>query len=95
MVSDMLESQADAMAEILKQQPIGRLGRAEEIAEAVLWLCSPGAGFVIGAALPVDAAYRAKYAPSRPGGPPCQPHSAARSATRPGAWTRGGDTCDL
>ncbi|MFF5565130.1 glucose 1-dehydrogenase [Streptomyces sp. NPDC012623] len=57
MVSDMLESQADAMAEILKQQPIGRLGRAEEIAEAVLWLCSPGASFVIGVALPVDGGF--------------------------------------
>ncbi|MEU0782674.1 glucose 1-dehydrogenase [Streptomyces sp. NPDC006173] len=57
MVSSMLESQADAMAEILKQQPIGRLGRAEEIAEAVLWLCSPGASFVIGAALPVDGGF--------------------------------------
>ncbi|MFJ4408477.1 glucose 1-dehydrogenase [Streptomyces sp. NPDC088910] len=57
MVSGMLESQADAMAEILKQQPIGRLGRAEEIAQAVLWLCSPGASFVIGAALPVDGGF--------------------------------------
>ncbi|MFG2409547.1 glucose 1-dehydrogenase [Streptomyces brevispora] len=57
MVSSMLESQADAMAEILKQQPIGRLGRAEEIAQAVLWLCSPGASFVIGAALPVDGGF--------------------------------------
>ncbi|MER7399105.1 glucose 1-dehydrogenase [Streptomyces sp. NPDC000151] len=57
MVADMLESQADAMAEILKQQPIGRLGRAEEIAEAVLWLCSPGASFVIGVALPVDGGF--------------------------------------
>jgi NAD(P)-dependent dehydrogenase (short-subunit alcohol dehydrogenase family) len=57
MVSDMLESQADAMAEILKQQPIGRLGRAEEIAEAVLWLCSPGASFVLGVALPVDGGF--------------------------------------
>ncbi|MFE2564430.1 glucose 1-dehydrogenase [Streptomyces mirabilis] len=57
MVSDMLESQADAMAEILKEQPIGRLGRAEEIAAAVLWLCSPGASFVLGVALPVDGGF--------------------------------------
>jgi NAD(P)-dependent dehydrogenase (short-subunit alcohol dehydrogenase family) len=40
MVSDMLEGQADAMAEIMKQQSIGRLGRADEVAAAVLWLCS-------------------------------------------------------
>ena len=53
MVSDMLEKQADAMKEILRDQPIGRLGESEEIAAAVLWLCSPGASFVVGVALPV------------------------------------------
>lgn len=59
MVADMLEGQADAMAEILKQQPIGRLGRAEEVAAAVLWLCSPAASFVIGVGLPVDGGFTA------------------------------------
>jgi NAD(P)-dependent dehydrogenase (short-subunit alcohol dehydrogenase family) len=43
MVSDMLKEQADAMKEIMRDQPIGRLGESEEIASAVLWLCSPGA----------------------------------------------------
>ena len=33
---------------------IPRLGRADEIAAAVLWLCSPGASYVTGVALPVD-----------------------------------------
>jgi NAD(P)-dependent dehydrogenase (short-subunit alcohol dehydrogenase family) len=59
MVADMLEGQADAMAEIMKEQSIGRLGRAEEVAAAVLWLCSPAASFVIGVALPVDGGFTA------------------------------------
>ncbi len=46
-----------AMTEFLKQQPIGRMGRPEEIASAVLWLCSPGASFVLGVALPVDGGF--------------------------------------
>jgi NAD(P)-dependent dehydrogenase (short-subunit alcohol dehydrogenase family) len=36
-----------------------RLGTADEIAAAVLWLCSPGASFVVGVALPVDGGYTA------------------------------------
>ncbi len=58
-VADMLAGQADAMAEIMKQQSIGRLGKAEEVAAAVLWLCSPGASFVIGVGLPVDGGFTA------------------------------------
>lgn len=57
MVAGMLTSQAEAMKELLKDVPIGRLGHAEEIADAVLWLCSPAASFVIGHALAVDGGY--------------------------------------
>jgi NAD(P)-dependent dehydrogenase (short-subunit alcohol dehydrogenase family) len=59
MVAEMLAKEPDAMREILKDQPIGRLGRPEEVAAAVLWLCSTAASFVIGHALAVDGGYTA------------------------------------
>lgn len=57
MVQEMLAKEPEAMKEILRDQTIGRLGEPEEIASAVLWLCSPGASFVIGHALVVDGGY--------------------------------------
>jgi NAD(P)-dependent dehydrogenase (short-subunit alcohol dehydrogenase family) len=57
MVEAMLKNEPEAMKEILKQQPIGRLGKPEEIAAAVLWLCGPASSFVIGHALVVDGGF--------------------------------------
>jgi NAD(P)-dependent dehydrogenase (short-subunit alcohol dehydrogenase family) len=59
MVADMLAKGELNMAEALRNQPIGRLGTADEIVAAVLWLCSPGASFVVGVGLPVDGGYTA------------------------------------
>ncbi len=51
---DVVSGDEVAYAELAKSVPIGRAGRPEEIAWAVLWLCSPGASYVVGHALTVD-----------------------------------------
>jgi NAD(P)-dependent dehydrogenase (short-subunit alcohol dehydrogenase family) len=51
---DVVNGNEQAYEEIAKHVPIGRAGRPEEIAFAVLWLCSPGASYVVGHALTVD-----------------------------------------
>jgi NAD(P)-dependent dehydrogenase (short-subunit alcohol dehydrogenase family) len=59
MLVDLLERSPEAIKGVIRDQPIGRLGRAEEIAAAVLWLCSPAASFVVAAAMPVDGGFTA------------------------------------
>ncbi len=44
----------DAVKAMIAAEPIGRLGEPEEIAAAVLFLCSPAASFMVGHALAVD-----------------------------------------
>jgi NAD(P)-dependent dehydrogenase (short-subunit alcohol dehydrogenase family) len=60
MVTQMIAAGDLDPDEAAANQPIGRLGTAGEIAAAVLWLCSPGASFVVGVALPVDGGYTAR-----------------------------------
>lgn len=45
---------------VTRDQPIGRLGRPEEVAAAVLWLSGPGSSFVIGHPLAVDGGWTAQ-----------------------------------
>jgi 3-oxoacyl-[acyl-carrier protein] reductase len=53
--TDMTRALPDAQKEaLLKQIPLGRLGRAEEIAQAVAFLASPQAGYITGTTLHVN-----------------------------------------
>src|SRR5215475_612592 len=45
---------------IVAREPIGRFGEAKEIAAAVVWLCSPGASFMIGHTMAVDGGFLAQ-----------------------------------
>ena len=51
---DVVDGNEQAYEEIATHVPIGRARTPEEIASAVLWLCSPGASYVVGHALTVD-----------------------------------------
>ena len=57
MVGRARANRGEAMDAVMRQIPLGRLGRPEEIASAVLWLCSPAASFIVGHALVVDGGY--------------------------------------
>lgn len=60
MMTNMVEAGDLDEEAVTALAPIGRLGQAHEIASAVLWLCSPGASYVVGVALPVDGGYVAR-----------------------------------
>ena len=59
MVDRLTAVNPDHIANVIRSEPVGRLGTPEEIAEAAAWLCSDAASFVTGHAMAVDGGFLA------------------------------------
>jgi len=59
-MANRLAAGAKTTKDDLALHPIGRIGRAEEVAETVLWLCSGRASFVTGHSMLVDGGFTAR-----------------------------------
>ena len=60
MVERVLDKGTFSEEQIFAAEPMHRMGKPEEIAEAVLWLCSDASSFVTGLPMPVDGGYVAQ-----------------------------------
>jgi NAD(P)-dependent dehydrogenase (short-subunit alcohol dehydrogenase family) len=56
-MTERIRSNEETRRDLLERHPVGRFGRSEEVAAAVLYLCSPEAAFITGAALPIDGGF--------------------------------------
>jgi NAD(P)-dependent dehydrogenase (short-subunit alcohol dehydrogenase family) len=59
MIDRLTGNKKEVEAQFAAQEPMGRLGQPEEVAQAVLWLCSNQASFITGHALTVDGGWTA------------------------------------
>lgn len=60
MVERITGQRAGRAERMAAAEPVGRMGKPEEIAEAVVWLCSEAASFVTGLPMPVDGGIAAQ-----------------------------------
>ncbi|MBY0471800.1 SDR family oxidoreductase [bacterium] len=60
MIDRFVHGEAQIRKQLSDGEPVGRVGRPEEVASAILWLCSEGASFVTGHPLVVDGGWVAQ-----------------------------------
>lgn len=60
MIDRLTGSQKEAEEQFAEMEPVGRLGEPEEVANAVVWMCSDEASFVTGHAMAVDGGWVAQ-----------------------------------
>jgi NAD(P)-dependent dehydrogenase (short-subunit alcohol dehydrogenase family) len=60
MIDRTIGGNPEIEAQLVATEPIGRMGEPEEVAEAVVWLCSDAASFVTGHLMAVDGAFSAR-----------------------------------
>jgi NAD(P)-dependent dehydrogenase (short-subunit alcohol dehydrogenase family) len=66
MIDTFINHDPETEAAMSALQPIGRMGRAEEVASLILWLCSDAAAFVTGASIAIDGGIVAQSGPFPP-----------------------------
>ncbi|HKJ30678.1 MAG TPA: SDR family oxidoreductase [Balneolales bacterium] len=60
MIDRILKEDPETIEQMIAKHPLGRFGKPEEVADAVIWLCSDNASFITGVVLPVDGGYTAQ-----------------------------------
>jgi NAD(P)-dependent dehydrogenase (short-subunit alcohol dehydrogenase family) len=56
-LTQALQDDDDRSRTILERTPLGRWGNPDDVAQAVVFLCSPAAAFITGTIMPVDGGY--------------------------------------
>ena len=57
MVARMDDTERQEMDDLVREIPMGRLAKPEEVAQVVLFLCSDAASYMVGQAVAVDGGY--------------------------------------
>ena len=60
LVAKLMAESKEFASRLVDSHPIGRIAKASEIADAVVWLCSDKSSYLVGAALPLDGGYTAQ-----------------------------------